>query len=117
MYLCLFVCVCVYVMARHICCTMARQVFVFPSEKPECDWNTDEMREISEKKARAWVRLKKFPNGKNLKVEYQRLKVLAKKTAECARNEWWKSKAEEAERMYEKAVKHGKGVSLSSNTV
>ena len=54
----------------------ARQVFVFPSDKPECDWNTDEMREISEKKARAWVRLKKFPNGQNLKVEYQRLEVL-----------------------------------------
>ena len=28
------------------------QVFVFPSDNPECDWNTDEMREISEKKAR-----------------------------------------------------------------
>ena len=90
----------------------ARQVFVFPSDKPESDWTTDEMREISEKKARAWMRLKKFPNDPNLKVEYQRLKALAKKTAESARNAWWESKAEEAVRMYEKAVKQGRGGSL-----
>ena len=57
----------------------ARQVFGFPSGKPESDWTTDEMREISEiskKKARAWVGLKKYPNDPNLKVEYQRLKLL-----------------------------------------
>ena len=60
----------------------ARQVFVFPSGKPESDWTTDEMREISEiseKKARAWVRLKKYPNDPNLKVEYQRLKLLQRR--------------------------------------
>ena len=87
----------------------ARQVFVFPSDKPESDWTTDEMREISEKKARAWVRLKKFPNDPNLKVEYQRIKALANKTAESARNTWWETKAE---RMYEKAVKQGRCGSL-----
>ena len=57
----------------------ARQVFGFPSGKPESDWTTDEMREISEiseKKATAWVMLKKYPNDPNLKVEYQRLKLL-----------------------------------------
>ena len=87
-------------------------IYLVPSDKPESDWTTDEMRENSEKKARAWVRLKKFPNDPNLKVEYQRLKALAKKTAESARNVWWESKAEEAERMYEKAVKQGRGGSL-----
>ena len=90
----------------------ARQVFVFPSDKPESDWTTDEMREISERKARAWVRLKKFPNDPNVKVEYQCLKALAKKTAESARNAWCEPKAEEAERMYEKVVKQGRCGSL-----
>ena len=58
------------------------------------------------------MRLKKFTNDQNLKFECQRFKALANKTAESARNEWWESKAEKAERVYEKAVKHGKGVSL-----
>ena len=96
--------------------TATSQVFVFLSSKPESDWTTDEMREISEileKKVRTWVMLKRYPNDPNLKVEYQRLKLLRKRLLhESARNAWWETKPEEAESMYEKAVKQGRGSSL-----
>ena len=57
----------------------------------------------------AWLRWVKKPI---LKAQYQQLKTQSRKAADEAREAWWEAKAEEAERLHEAAVRHGRGGSL-----
>ena len=54
----------------------------------------------------------KKPDDTVLKVQYQQLKAQSRKAADEAREVWWEDKAEEAERLHEAAVRHGRGGSL-----
>ena len=80
--------------------------------REEMDWVNDEVREVSRKKQEAWKRWVKSPESERLKGEYQQLKMMSRKCAEKAHEEWWEAKAEEAERLHEAAVKLGHGGSL-----
>ena len=73
--------------------------------KENKDWVTDKV-------VSPWLMLKESPSDPRLQAEYQCLRACGKKTAESARNEWRKVKTEEAERMYDKSVKQGRGGSL-----
>ena len=54
----------------------------------------------------------KSPGCERLKREYHELKVLSRKYADKAHGEWWEAKAEEAERLYEAAMRLGQDGSL-----
>ena len=45
-------------------------------------------------------------------MRYQHLKAQSRKIADEAREAWWEAKAEEAEKLHEAAVRHGRGGSL-----
>ena len=82
------------------------------SEKVEEDWVTDEVCEVARKKQEAWMRWMKFPDDETLRQEYQQLKRQSRQSADKAREEWWESKAEQAEKLHEYAVRLGHGGSL-----
>ena len=73
---------------------------------------TEKVREASRMKQEAWMRWAKKPGDTLLKVQYQQLKVQSRKVADEAREAWREAKAEEAEKLYEAAVRHGRGGSL-----
>ena len=81
-------------------------------EKEENDWVTEKVREVSRMKQEAWLRWVKKPGDTILKAQYQQLKTQSRKAADEAREAWWEAKAEEAERLHEAAVRHGRGGSL-----
>ena len=54
----------------------------------------------------------KFPDDETLKQEYQQLKRQSRQSADKAHEEWWESKAEQAEKLHEYAVRLGYGGSL-----
>ena len=64
--------------------------------RQECDWVTDEVRNLSHKKD-AWIRLcnNRTPSTVD---EYNHLCKTTKLAADKARNAWWSARAEEAER-------------------
>ena len=62
-------------------------------------------------KKQQWLRWKASPHDLALRDEYTRVKLLASRKAET-RNQWWGERAEEAEQMYEMAVRNGWGGSL-----
>ncbi|MDA8001968.1 MAG: reverse transcriptase domain-containing protein [Alphaproteobacteria bacterium] len=77
------------------------------------DWVTDEVRNLSKKKQKAWVSLKNAPLQDNSCLsEYNRLKKLTRVAAEKARNSWWSARAAEAERRAQIAEQQGRGGSL-----
>lgn len=84
---------------------MASQLLPLFPGKENKDWVTDKV-------VSPWLMLKESPSDPRLQAEYQCLRACAKKTAESTRNEWWKVKTEEAEKMYDKSVKQGGGGSL-----
>ena len=63
-------------------------------------------------KQEAWMRWAKKPGDALLKVWYQHLKAQSRKVADEAREAWWEAKTEEAEKLHEAAVRHGRGGSL-----
>ena len=73
---------------------------------------TDEVCEVLKKKQEAWMRWVKSPGCGDLKREYQELKVLSGKCADRAHEEWWETKAAEAERLHEVSVSLGHNGSL-----
>ena len=82
------------------------------SEKVEEDWVTDAVREASKQKREAWMRWQKFPGDDALRLHYHQLKAQSREVADKAREEWWERKAAHAERLYESAVRLGRGGSL-----
>ena len=91
----------------------AQKTLPMAPDKSEADWVTEELKELSKKKQKACMRWKKTPNADpQLRVEYQRLKALTRRAAERAHNAWWEDRAAKAERMYEMALKSGRGGSL-----
>ena len=129
MYVCMYVHVCMYVcmyihvmlLICYICVSsddpeklwrnfretiiMASRLLPLSPGKENKDWDTDKV-------VSPWLTWKESPSDPKLQAEYQCLRACAKKTAESARNEWWKVKTEEAKRMYDKSVKQGRGGSL-----
>ena len=73
------------------------------------DWVTDEVRDVARKKHEAWMRWQKSPDNEALRLEYQQLKVQSRRSADKAHEEWWESKADQAEKP---AVRLGHGGSL-----
>ena len=72
------------------------------------DWVTDEVRNLSKKKQKAWVSLKKAPLQDNsCQSEYNSLKMLTRVAAENARNSWWSTHAAEAQRRAQIAEQQG----------
>ena len=77
------------------------------------DWVTDEVRNLSKKKQKAWVSLKKAPLQDNsCQSEYNSLKTLARDAAENARNSWWSARDAEAKCRAQIAEQQGQGGSL-----
>ena len=76
---------------------------------------SDELRNLSQKKKDAWLRLRdvgKHSCTADLKLEYQRLCKLTKIAAERARTAWWSVRAVEAERRAWVVEQSGHGGSL-----
>ena len=93
--------------------TSAQSCLPFISEKAEDpDWVTDAVREVAKKKKEGRMRWQKSPGNESLRQQYHRLKVQSRQCADNAREEWWESKAEEAEKLHESAVRLGRGGSL-----
>jgi hypothetical protein len=72
------------------------------------DWVTDELRN-------AWLRVRNVQSQQDQerrKAEYRRVRKLSKAAAERARNSWWSSRAEDAERLASAAERSGRGGSL-----
>ena len=90
----------------------AQKMLPLVPEKDERDWVTENVREASRMKQVAWMRWAKKPGDALLKVQYQHLKAQSRKVADDAREAWWEAKAEEAEKLHEAAVRHGRGGSL-----
>ena len=90
----------------------AQKMLPLVREKDARDWVTVKVREASRMKQEAWMRWVKKPGDTLLKVRYQQLKVQSRKVADEAREAWWEAKAEEAEKLHEAAVRHGRGGSL-----
>ena len=70
---------------------------------------TERVREVSRMKQEAWLKWAKKPDDTLLKTQYQQLKAQSRKAADEAREVWWEAKAEEAEKLHEAAVRHGRG--------
>ena len=79
--------------------------------RQECDWMTDEVRNLSHKKKDAWIRL---CNSRTPSIvdEYNHLCMMTKLAVDKAKNAWWGSRAEEAERRPAVAECLGRGGSL-----
>ena len=90
----------------------AQKTLPLVPEKEEKDWVTEKVREVSRMKQEAWMRWVKKPGDVLLKAQYQQLKAQSRKAADEAREAWWEAKAEEADRLHEAAVRHGRGGSL-----
>ena len=88
------------------------QILLLVPEKDERDWVMEKVREASRIKQEAWMRWEKKPGDALLKVRYQHLKAQSRKVTDEAREAWWEAKAEEAEKLHEAAVRHGRGGSL-----
>ena len=82
------------------------------TERKERDWVTEKVQEVSRMKQEAWLRWARKPGDVLLKAQYQQLKAQSRKAADEAHEAWWENKAEEAEKLHEAAVRHGRGGSL-----
>ena len=58
------------------------------------------------------MRWMKSPDNESLRQRYQLLKRQSSQSADNAREEWWESKAEQAEKLHESAVRMECGGSL-----
>ena len=76
------------------------------------DWVTEKACEMSRREQDARMRWIKSPDNCELKEEYQSLKAQSRKCADKVREEWWETKAVEAEEMHESAVNNGHGCSI-----
>ena len=91
----------------------ARQTLPEPNRKPEKDWMTDEVRQLSAKKQQAWLRWTK--SGRTNTEAHETFKALRRATRQAvdlARNEWWEVQIGRIEEDYERALKSGRGGSL-----
>ena len=90
--------------------TSAQNCLPFISEKADDpDWVTDAVREVARKKKEAWMQWQKSPGNESLRQQYQLLKVQSQQCVDNAREDWWESKAKEAEKLHESAVRLGRG--------
>ena len=81
-------------------------------EKREKDWMTKRVCEVSRMKQEAWMSWVKKLDDNLLKLQYQQLKAQCREASDEAREAWWEDNAEEAEKVYEAAVRNGRGGSL-----
>ena len=79
--------------------------------RQECDWVTDEVRNLSCKKKDAWIHLCNSRTPSTVD-EYNHLCKMTKLAVDKARNAWWSARAEEAERRAAVAECLGRGGSL-----
>ena len=75
---------------------------------------TEQEHEVLGKKQEAWMRFVKSPGCGDLKKAHHELKVLFRRCADKACEEWWEAKTAEP-RLHKVAVSLGHGGSLSKN--
>ena len=88
------------------------QMLPIVPKNDERDWVMEKVCEAPRMKQEAWMRWAKKPGDTLLKVRHQHLKAQSRKVADEVRETWWEAKTEEAEKLHEAAVRHGRGGSL-----